>query len=244
MKFINPDIGLRLFEKAGTNLLSEAMLAAAQTMIPAKEIFAYRATESSTPEMLLSYGMDSGAERRATSFAAHFFISDPIRKTRYNIKPDTGFYQHVNISQIERGDYRWHCFEKPGFTDKLCFGWQRGKESFVLTFYVKDKNELPSTPLFEAFGNMCLTVLIHHRDILEKHACPLADRLHSIINERYPMLTVREAEICALTLAGIKAPEIANTLGISPNTVLTYRQRAYARLGIRSTNELLGSIIN
>ncbi len=244
MKFINPDIGLGLIHMAGTNHLANAMLSAAQAMIPAKEIFAYRIADNGAPKRLLSFGMDEGAERRADAFASHFFISDPVRKTRYGIRPDTGFYQHVNISEIARGDYRWQCFEKPRFTDKLCFGWRRGGQSFVLTFYIQEEEGLPSTPLFEAFGNLSLTILMLHADKMDRLASPLSTRLHDEVLARYPGLTRREAEVCAMTLAGMTAEQIAAEIDATANTVLTYRQRAYQRLGIHSAYELLDAIIS
>lgn len=51
-------------------------------------------------------------------------------------------------------------------------------------------------------------------------------------------LTRREAEVCRGILAGLTTEAIALTLGVSRNTVLTLRRRAYARLGVCSQAEL------
>ena len=51
-------------------------------------------------------------------------------------------------------------------------------------------------------------------------------------------LTRREAEVCRGILAGLSTEAIALTLGVSANTVLTLRRRAYARLGVCSKAEL------
>jgi DNA-binding CsgD family transcriptional regulator len=52
-------------------------------------------------------------------------------------------------------------------------------------------------------------------------------------------LSRRETEVCARILHGVSSLGIALDLGISEETVMTYRKRAYQRLGIGSQRELL-----
>lgn len=54
--------------------------------------------------------------------------------------------------------------------------------------------------------------------------------------EKFP---TREAEVCARILYGISTAGIALDLGIGEQTVMTYRKRAYERLGIACQRELL-----
>lgn len=51
-------------------------------------------------------------------------------------------------------------------------------------------------------------------------------------------LTERERKVCALALAGVSIEGSAYELGIKKSSIVTYRKRAYARLGISSLNEL------
>lgn len=51
-------------------------------------------------------------------------------------------------------------------------------------------------------------------------------------------LTERERNVCALALAGVSIEGSAYELGIKKSSIITYRKRAYARLGISSLNEL------
>jgi len=51
-------------------------------------------------------------------------------------------------------------------------------------------------------------------------------------------LTRREREVCARAAVGMTVEATALDLGVSRTTVLTYRQRAYARLGVTSPIEL------
>ena len=56
-------------------------------------------------------------------------------------------------------------------------------------------------------------------------------------------LAVREREILELILKNVKRKEIANQLSISENTVKTYTRTLYAKLGVRSRNELYNLIL-
>lgn len=51
-------------------------------------------------------------------------------------------------------------------------------------------------------------------------------------------LTVRELDVCARSLLGMTAEGTALELGVKQSSVVTYRKRAYARLGISSQSEL------
>jgi len=53
-----------------------------------------------------------------------------------------------------------------------------------------------------------------------------------------PQLTEREIQVCAGIVRGLSSEAIASSLGVSINTILTHRRRAYAKLGISSQNEL------
>lgn len=54
-----------------------------------------------------------------------------------------------------------------------------------------------------------------------------------------PALARREAEVCARVLYGMTSMGIALALGISEESAMTYRKRAYSRLAIGSQRELL-----
>jgi DNA-binding CsgD family transcriptional regulator len=51
-------------------------------------------------------------------------------------------------------------------------------------------------------------------------------------------LSERERAVCLGVLAGQKAEVIAHALGVAPTSVVTYRRRAYDKLGISSRGEL------
>lgn len=52
-------------------------------------------------------------------------------------------------------------------------------------------------------------------------------------------LSEREAQICGMMLKGHSAKTISLELAVAESTIITYRKRAYSKLGIRKKSELL-----
>jgi DNA-binding CsgD family transcriptional regulator len=61
--------------------------------------------------------------------------------------------------------------------------------------------------------------------------------------DSFRYLTAREAEIAQHILLGYSSEAISANLDISIHSTLTYRKRAYAKLGISSQNELFGLVL-
>ena len=59
------------------------------------------------------------------------------------------------------------------------------------------------------------------------------------VEEPFSTLSVRERQICEGIVLGQSTENLADTLDISQSTVITYRRRAYGKLGVYSANELL-----
>lgn len=58
-----------------------------------------------------------------------------------------------------------------------------------------------------------------------------------------PTLPEREMEVCVAIAKGLSSEAMSIEWGISVNTVLTHRKRAYTRLNITSENELMRLVI-
>jgi DNA-binding CsgD family transcriptional regulator len=65
--------------------------------------------------------------------------------------------------------------------------------------------------------------------------------VHTIVGKRlapFDRLTAREREVCERIVLGYTSIGIGLDLDIALSSVLTYRKRAYAKLGIGTQNEL------
>jgi len=83
------------------------------------------------------------------------------------------------------------------------------------------------------------------RHFQQAAAAPLDQNLAALFAARAPLsaLTPREQEVCRHILLGFSSEATSQALGISLHSTLTYRKRAYGRLGISSQNELFAIVL-
>ena len=97
---------------------------------------------------------------------------------------------------------------------------------------------------FSALAGMAQLIL----PMVDKHFAAQAgqDNLSAIegrFRRRCPALTKREGEVCARAALGMSVEATALDLGIGTASVLTYRRRAYGRLGVTSPYELAALVL-
>ncbi|RYY80998.1 MAG: LuxR family transcriptional regulator, partial [Comamonadaceae bacterium] len=68
-------------------------------------------------------------------------------------------------------------------------------------------------------------------------------RIRERLLDLAPELTTRELDVCVRLLQGMTQEGIAADLGLAFTTVKTYRNRAYARLGVHFRNELFARVL-
>jgi len=61
----------------------------------------------------------------------------------------------------------------------------------------------------------------------------------SLTQTETPNFSERELEVIGLCSEGLLAKEIADRMGIKPNTVATYKERIFAKLDINNTHEMV-----
>ena len=71
----------------------------------------------------------------------------------------------------------------------------------------------------------------------------LAEQIAERLAQQYPQLTPRERTVCGYPLAGYTAEGISLILGIGMSTIVTYRRRAYSRLGVSNVNQLIAPLL-
>lgn len=96
----------------------------------------------------------------------------------------------------------------------------------------------------EAFSESLLALLAKHISLTwdgpdMSVALTSLDEIEHCISSEFAIMPRREAEVCSRVIYGISTLGISLELGISTETVMTYRKRAYSRLGIATQRELL-----
>lgn len=96
----------------------------------------------------------------------------------------------------------------------------------------------------EHFGDELLALIARHADFMQQNhafltAVTSRDEIEACLASSPAGLAAREVSVCACLLLGLSIPVIATELGIGQETVITYRKRAYLKLGISTQRELL-----
>jgi DNA-binding CsgD family transcriptional regulator len=240
LPLLDPDIGAALVDAVGTPVFGARMLDAAQSVAGVDEIFAYHVRDGERPIALSSISERGDHDRRARHYAERFYHHDPVVHARQHTATGRGFVACVRAAEIGLRDYRAICFEQPRFADKLCFGWRGAGRAIVLSFYRRRDSE--GTAALAALANVGLTALA--RQAVPTSEFSLVERLETRIARAFPVLTLRERQVAARTVAGWTAERTADALDIRPSSVLTYRQRAYQRLGFSGAADFLPAILD
>lgn len=154
----------------------------------------------------------------------------------------------TRLTRTALGDtpYRHVCYDRAGIRDRLTIATLDASRLYCLNLYRGERGggygaaEIEVVRGVTAFlaalsvkhGGM-VGALLRSRDRADRVDALLA-RLHALEGS----LTRRECEVLARVLLGMTSEGIALDLGIALNSVLTYRKRAYARLGISSQAQL------
>lgn len=237
--WLDPFLGAALIDAAGTDTFAPLLLDAATRAAHIDEIFAYRAATNGPPHMALSISKIEDAAARADNYVREFHRFDPVTRIRATAT-EANFVVRVSAADLAEPHYKALCFDGPHFADKLCFGARDGAACIVLSFYRSNAaGEINETAL-RPLANLALSILAKQ----SLDPMPLVDRIEHKLAYRYPQLTPRERQVCARTIAGWTADQSAADLGIRHTTVLTYRQRAYQRLGFRSAADFLDALLH
>ncbi|MGI6245865.1 MAG: helix-turn-helix transcriptional regulator [Pseudochelatococcus sp.] len=236
---IDPDLGSNLLDARENGLFASRLLDIAHSISGVEELFAYRIGPGA-PQVLASTSGLGDVSERAGAYTRRFHRSDPAAKARKSAQPGNGFVIRIPARAIELGEYRKLCFERPRFVEKICFGWRKSDYDLVVTFYQRHGDAEPDMTRLSALAQLAITGLTR----ITQTQPPLLQEVVKRLAQAHPNLTAREREVCARTLTGETARQIGEDLTLSVGTVLTYRQRAYQKLGLNKSNDLLAAVLS
>lgn len=201
-----------------------------------------RVTTSATRESLRinGYHVRDAYERR-------FFRADPNRAAWGNAPSDSGaLVRRLRPGSIADESYRFHCFDLPALVDRLSLITAHRGMLYCVNLY-RCSHSGPFSDEEVAAVQQCSPLLaslaVKHDELTHRNPLPhdrtarVADLVRRLAAAR-KKLTRRELEIAARIIAGMSSSAIALELDIAPSSVVTYRKRAYGKLGISAQNEL------
>lgn len=240
----------RLIELIGTSRFEDEVLHTAHEATRCDHLTAFAERSSARPRVLYAANMGPAqvAKKVAQEYLSKYWQLDPVRRLdRARSKGQRSIGLRIVSHDIQDGAYRNECYTAMKVVDRFTVVQRRSHETVCLNFYrgIRDG----------PFGSPDIDRIVNTADLLTslmmKQEASRQDRekgTTSTFIERLcrldPSLPPREAEVCGAIAAGMTSEAIALSLGISVNTVLTYRKRAYMRLGISSQNELMRLVLS
>lgn len=178
------------------------------------------------------------------TYGNHFLPSDPLQDAIAAARVDGALVRlRVRPSEISVPSYR-QMLERAGVIERVSFVGMHGRGWRCMTLVRRgdagpfDEGELA---WLGGFYRLLTPLVDRHRELVGEVVEGRAERLQELeqrFGNRFPELTPRERQICARAAIGISIEGTALDLGIGSSSVLTYRKRAYQRLGVSSAYEL------
>lgn len=184
-------------------------------------------------------GADLGA-----AYAGQFHESDPNRNALFEGEGGAPIMLPAFAPRMYGARYRKIFFNDSGIVDKYATAIWIDDTCFYVNFYrvtaqgcFGDAERARLEAIAPAIG---ASVARH----FQQAAAP-DQNLATLFATRAPLadLTPREQDVCRRILLGLSSEAISEALGISLHSTLTYRKRAYERLGISSQNELFAIVL-
>lgn len=143
--------------------------------------------------------------------------------------------------------FRRELIDEQGLAGRALILGERGGQLFGLSMFRSRLAGFFSTDersMIDAMSDLLISVVAKHAEAIAPQAA-LADllsslpRLEAAFSKLGARLTQRECQVCARIIHGMAMKEIARDLGITPESAVTYRKRAFLRLGVADRGALL-----
>jgi len=198
-----------------------ARTGAAQVMV-----FAY-SPEAATCLMSRNFRARALGATLSAAYLAEGFRQDPLYPVALGLVPGT--LRRIDSDTVLAAmspDYRARYYDGPGLSGKTAILAAGAGLRLAVNLY-RARDGAPATPSPALETIIARLALAHFQTLTEPgFPAPLA------------VLSERERAVCIGILSGRKAEAIAADLGIAATTVVTYRTRAYQKLGITARGAL------
>jgi DNA-binding CsgD family transcriptional regulator len=221
-------------------------------------IFSFEAERS--PRLISGASRDDGwsvfrtAARYTREFCQHDGIRQAMREQQLALPPAPArqpptrlLLQRQRPGDIAHVEYREACYVSQHVAERVSVLARTGRDCWIATNLYRatsapgfDDAEIAAfaglAPLFAASAAQ------HYATDTDGETV-YRGAITADIGALCPALTVREREVLLRLLDGLTTERIAADLAIRPTTVVTYRTRAYEKIGVRSRRELFARVL-
>ncbi|MCA0420857.1 MAG: helix-turn-helix transcriptional regulator [Proteobacteria bacterium] len=224
----------RVIESVGRADFSSGLFDIARRFTGTEIVTAFVAAPDGEVHTLLAenhYNSGQPALEIARRYVSRHWRADPANAIPLDDGDEAGCWGvRMKAGDIESSAYRSECYLSVGLSERFSLLQRREAGTLRLSIYRRRKESFSESEIDNLVESapLLMAALWRHYEVTK----PAGGR-------GAPGLSKRERDVCALVAAGLTSEGIALELGVGINTVLTYRKRAYARLGISSQNELM-----
>lgn len=226
---------LRILEYLGTTAFYDALLDWLQQELGTEQCMVFFCADGQQVSTLIykDYARESSGKRLAETYISErHYLQDPNFQSLKTLMPGEMEIVRLHSVSAEMGlRYRQEFFEAPGFSDKISILRGTDQGNYYINLYRRDPGFDPrfDDPAFRQ--SLCALISI----LISKHF-----ELNDSLRHEGPLafLSEREQQVCRGVLRGQKNEAIAAELDVAPSSVITYRKRAYEKLGISSRAQL------
>ena len=215
------------------------------------EHFAMYAVADDTCRVIGSSGAGGGsvAKNQACLYSSNaYWRVDPALRSLWSSDPDCRpVLAHMEIGEIAHDEMREKVYGPHGVRERVVISSRSRKQTTIVSLINTHKRGAFSNDHLSALERMADNIIAmaakHAEMRMGPHDASSAltslPAIEACVSICTPRLARREAEVCARILYGMTSLGIALDLGIGEESAMTYRKRAYSRLGIGSQRELL-----
>ena len=231
----------------GSPRFGPAVLDGLQELVPAASWSVYRLGER--PALFLSAARGVPDTTRDCWRA---YLSGPHRADRSFAQASSAtdhapLLCHLTAEEAP-AEHRAKVYEAHGMAERVSVAQTQDDGGvFAINFYRHGHQSAFSDAALDSFGALApalLALVRKHMALAQPMAEAQAHDLEARLRSLCPALTERERAVCIRLLQGMTQDGIASDLGLALPTVKTYRNRAFARLGIHFRNELFARVLS
>jgi DNA-binding CsgD family transcriptional regulator len=211
-------------------------------------LFRYQVSQPVKCIATASRTFEAVAEKNVGLFLSRCYRVDPSLIAFREQHTERPCLIKMGIADIDDVQYR-HCFEVTDVRERLSFFAADRNNLLQLCIYRTGSYRTFSGAemnLFATLARLVIATALKHEEVWESAATAHGrldlDSLERRLGDLAMGLSEREKQVCARAVAGRTIEETAADLGIRKTSVITYRQRAYQKLGISKQSDLLALV--
>ncbi|MGB0748326.1 MAG: helix-turn-helix transcriptional regulator [Magnetospiraceae bacterium] len=233
-----------LIDRIGSAAYPQALFAYWRAVMPFQQMTAWHISRDKPPVTLVAErpGDRDLVEGLCRTWVGGGYADDPILR---EARPELSIVRS-ELADYADPAYRSRFFADAGLSGKLSLFQAVGADVVYLNLY--RRAGMPAFSEAEAaaardWGEIALSSLHKHAEVWAASAPP-GDReemrglLQTFFRDHAAKLSDREAAVCAYALLGYSHEATALTLEVSKSSAITYRNRAYKKLGVTGIAEL------